>query len=85
MADSGYDFSDDRAIASEFGTMGDMDRLIGEARVHGIEIVMDRVVTHSSSEHSWFQAAPDGGPPSALQASFGGSAWTWVPEIEQYY
>lgn len=26
-----------------------------------------------------------GTPPNGMQASFGGSAWEWVPEVEQYY
>ncbi|WP_116133589.1 alpha-glucosidase [Tropicimonas sp. IMCC34043] len=103
MADNGYDISDYRDIAPEFGTLGDFDRLVAEAKARGIGIVMDLVVNHSSSDHAWFRAArtsrnvpehdfyvwrdpaPDGGPPSAHQASFGGSAWNYVPEIGQYY
>ena len=57
MADNGYDISDYRAIAPEFGTLGDFDRLAAEARARGISIVMDLVVNHSSSEHAWFKAA----------------------------
>lgn len=57
MVDNGYDISDYRAIAPEFGTMEDMDRLIAEARERGIGIVMDLVVNHSSSLHHWFRAA----------------------------
>ena len=57
MADNGYDISDYRDIAPEFGTLGDMDRLISEARARGIGIVMDLVVNHSSDRHAWFRAA----------------------------
>ena len=57
MADNGYDISDYDAIAPEFGTMDDMERLIAEAKARGIGIVMDLVVNHSSDEHAWFQAA----------------------------
>ncbi len=57
MADNGYDISDYEAIAPEFGTMADMERLIAEARARGIGIVMDLVVNHSSDEHAWFQAS----------------------------
>lgn len=27
----------------------------------------------------------EGTPPNEMKATFGGSAWTWVPEVEQYY
>ena len=57
MADNGYDISDYRDIAPEFGTLDDMDRLIAEARERGIGIVMDLVVNHTSDEHAWFRAA----------------------------
>ncbi|EBA06971.1 glycoside hydrolase family 13 protein [Sagittula stellata] len=103
MADNGYDISDYRDIAPEFGTLEDFDLLVAEAKARDIGIVMDLVVNHSSSDHAWFHAArtsrtapehdyyvwrdaaPDGGPPSDHQAAFGGSAWTWVPEVLQYY
>ena len=57
MADNGYDISDYDAIAPEFGTMADMEKLIAEAKARGIGIVMDLVVNHTSDEHAWFQAA----------------------------
>ena len=57
MDDNGYDISDYDDIAPEFGTLADMDRLISEARVCGIKIIMDLVVNHSSDEHPWFESA----------------------------
>ena len=32
----------------------------------------------------WRDGTPDS-PPNDMQAAFGGSAWTWVPEVGQYY
>lgn len=32
----------------------------------------------------WRSGAPDS-PPNDMQAAFGGSAWTWVPQVGQYY
>lgn len=57
MEDNGYDISDYRAIAPEFGALADMDRLIAEAERRGIGIVMDLVVNHTSDRHAWFEAA----------------------------
>jgi len=54
MDDNGYDISDYQAIAPEFGTMDDFDRLVDEARRRGIGIVLDLVVNHTSDEHPWF-------------------------------
>ncbi len=60
MADNGYDISDYRTIAPEFGTLEDFDALLTEARDHGIGIVMDLVVNHSSDQHAWFKSARQG-------------------------
>jgi len=54
MNDNGYDISDYCAIAPEFGTMADMDKLISEADKRGIKIVMDLVANHTSDQHPWF-------------------------------
>ena len=53
-ADWGYDVSDFCAIAPEFGTMDDFDRLIAEAGARGIRVLMDIVPNHTSEEHPWF-------------------------------
>lgn len=63
LADQGYDISDYYDIDPRFGTMEDMDRLIAEAKMRDMYIVMDLVVNHCSDEHEWFKKAckdPDG-------------------------
>jgi oligo-1,6-glucosidase len=55
MDDNGYDISDYRDIAPEFGTLADFDRLVAEARKREIGIMLDLVVNHTSDEHPWFQ------------------------------
>lgn len=52
--DMGYDISDYEDIMTEFGTMEDFDRLLKSAHEHGLKIVMDLVVNHTSDEHPWF-------------------------------
>ena len=53
--DNGYDISDYRNIMDEFGTLDDFDELVATASQHGIKIIMDLVVNHSSDEHEWFR------------------------------
>ena len=55
--DNGYDISDYRAIAPEFGTMADFDTMLAAMHARGIRLVMDLVVNHSSDEHRWFKEA----------------------------
>lgn len=60
MDDNGYDISDYRDIASEFGTLADFDRLVAEAKDRGIGIMLDLVVNHTSDEHPWFLQSRQG-------------------------
>ena len=100
MDDNGYDVSDYRALAPEFGEMEDLDELIREAGKRGIKIMMDLVINHSSDEHEWFrQALKDPGSkyhdyyifrqgkdrPNNWRSIFGGSVWEKVPGRDEYY
>ena len=55
--DNGYDISDYRQIMPEFGTMAEFDALLKGLHAHGLRLVMDLVVNHSSDEHAWFKSA----------------------------
>ncbi|XP_052861445.1 maltase 2-like [Anopheles cruzii] len=54
MVDFGYDISDFRAIQDEYGTMADFERLVEQARMLGLKVIMDFVPNHSSNKHEWF-------------------------------
>jgi alpha-glucosidase len=55
MADFGYDIADYRDVDPLFGTLGDFDRLLAKAHGLGIRVMIDQVLSHTSSEHAWFR------------------------------
>jgi len=52
--DNGYDISDYEDVDPVFGTLADLDELIGGLHARGIKLVIDLVVNHTSDEHPWF-------------------------------
>lgn len=60
--DNGYDISNYTAIDPLFGTMEDFDQLVKAANERGIELMLDMVLNHVSTEHEWFQKALAGDP-----------------------
>jgi alpha-glucosidase len=54
MKDFGYDVSDYTNVEPMFGTLGDFDHLVKVAHDHGIRIIIDLVLSHSSDQHPWF-------------------------------
>ena len=97
MVDNGYDISDYTSIGEQFGTMSDFDALIREGRKRNIRIVMDLVFNHCSDQHAWFQESRKSrdnpksdwfiwrDSPTNWRSIFGGSAWEYCPERQQYY
>ncbi len=59
----GYDVTDYYTINADYGTNEDFKRLIEEAHARGIEVIVDLVLNHTSSEHPWFQQAADKNSP----------------------
>src|SRR3974390_1958409 len=54
QVDFGYDVSDYENIDPMYGTLGDFDRMVAEGKTHGVRIILDFVVNHSSDQHAWF-------------------------------
>lgn len=57
LRDDGYDVSDFRKIDPSIGTVADFEALTEAAHVRGLRIIADFVVSHTSDQHAWFQAA----------------------------
>ena len=54
QVDFGYDVSDYENIDPMYGTLKDFDALSTQAKKHGIRIIMDFVLNHTSDQHPWF-------------------------------
>ena len=55
-----YDVRDYKAIDSAYGTMGDFEDLIAACKARGIRVIIDLVVNHTSTQHTWFRQAQGG-------------------------
>ena len=99
--DNGYDIQDYYSIDSRYGTMEDLELLISEAKKRNIYLMFDMVFNHTSTYHEWFQKALSGdqkykdyyffkkgkndNPPTNWESKFGGNAWKYVEEFDEYY
>ena len=79
----------------------DVEELIREADIRGMGCMFDMVFNHTSTEHIWFQEAlkgnskyknyyffkkgKNGNLPTNWDSKFGGKAWKYVPEFDEYY
>ncbi|PKS04914.1 hypothetical protein jhhlp_008279 [Lomentospora prolificans] len=52
--DTGYDISNYQDIYPPFGSLEDMDRLIDECHKRKMRVMLDLVISHTSSKHPWF-------------------------------
>ncbi|MDP9038086.1 MAG: alpha-glucosidase [Acidobacteriota bacterium] len=57
QVDFGYDISNYETVDPQYGTLGDMDRLIAEGKKHKVRVVLDMVLNHTSDKHAWFVEA----------------------------
>ena len=55
--DHGYDISDYYSVDRRYGTLGDFVEFTHGAKQHGIRVLIDLVVNHTSNEHPWFKEA----------------------------
>ena len=49
-----YDITDYMAIDPSYGTMEDFENLVQKCHEHGITLIIDMVLNHTSSKHEWF-------------------------------
>ncbi|NDV00665.1 alpha-glucosidase [Pseudoroseicyclus sp. CLL3-39] len=55
MKDFGYDVSDYCGVDPMFGTIEDFDLVVATAHHHGLKVMIDLVLSHTSDQHPWFK------------------------------
>ncbi|MFM1525323.1 MULTISPECIES: alpha,alpha-phosphotrehalase [Helcococcus] len=99
--DNGYDVADYKSIDPMFGNFEDFDNMMKTAKSLNIEIMLDMVFNHTSTQHEWFQKAlsgdekyqdyyifkdsKNGKEPTNWISKFGGSAWKYVEKLDKWY
>ncbi len=99
--DNGYDVADYCSVDPSFGSMEDFEEMVSAAGELGINVMIDVVFNHTSTEHRWFKEALSGSKkyqdyyifkepvnskePTNWQSKFGGSAWQYVDKLGKYY
>ncbi|HUF50165.1 MAG TPA: alpha-amylase family glycosyl hydrolase, partial [Longimicrobiales bacterium] len=74
--DDGYDIADYGDIHPAYGTMADFKRFLREAHNHGLRVITELVINHTSDQHPWFQRARRAKPGSAARDFY---VWTDDP------
>ena len=96
-----YDVTDYCGIDPEYGTLEDFQTLVEECHKRGVNVIIDFVMNHSSSQHKWFleacdylQSLEEGREPSTEECPYveyyhfskeQAGAYNQVSETEWYY
>ncbi len=57
LRDDGYDIAHYEGVHPSYGTLKDFRTFLREAHEHGLQVVTELVINHTSDQHPWFQAA----------------------------
>ena len=55
LRDDGYDISDYKSVHPSYGTLEDFQKFLAIAHEHGIRVIIELVLNHTSDQHPWFQ------------------------------
>ncbi|NRP75926.1 Trehalose synthase/amylase TreS [Ensifer psoraleae] len=63
--DDGYDIADYTGVSPDYGTIADFRAFVEAAHGHGLRVIIELVINHTSDQHPWFQRARRAPPGSA--------------------
>jgi maltose alpha-D-glucosyltransferase/alpha-amylase len=79
LKDDGYDISDYTNIHPIYGNLRDFRLFLRAAHKHGIRVITELVLNHTSDQHPWFQRARRSGPNSRWR-----NFYVWSETQERY-
>ena len=79
LKDDGYDISDYLDVHPMYGTIEDFQAFLKAAHDHGLQVMIELVVNHTSDQHPWFQAARQA-PPGSPERDF----YVWSDTDQKY-
>ncbi len=77
--DDGYDISDYNAVHPVYGSLRDFQTFLKEAHAHGLRVVTEMVLNHTSDQHVWFQRSRRA-PPGSRWRNF----YVWSGNTDRY-
>ena len=90
----GYDVTDYKGVNPDYGTLADFKAFVAAAHERNMDVILDLVINHTSSQHRWFLQAEAGNTKYRNYYSFsgtnpgwrglGGPAWHQAPDGSYY-
>lgn len=77
LRDDGYDIADYTTVHRDYGTLDSFREFLNEAHDHGLRVITELVINHTSDQHPWFQRARRA-PPGSPERDF--YVWNDTPE-----
>ena len=77
MRDDGYDIAEYTDVHHEVGTLADFEFFLEQAHAHGLRVITELVLNHTSDQHPWFKRARRA-PPGSVESDF--YVWSDTPE-----
>lgn len=62
LRDDGYDIADYYDVHPSYGTLTDFREFLAAAHAHGLRVITELVLNHTSDQHRWFQTARRAAP-----------------------
>ncbi|MBS1488752.1 MAG: maltose alpha-D-glucosyltransferase [Bacteroidetes bacterium] len=79
LKDDGYDVVDHTAVHADYGTQADFRLFLKEAHAHGMRVITELILNHTSDQHPWFQKSRKARAGSKFK-----NYYVWSEDPEKY-
>jgi maltose alpha-D-glucosyltransferase/alpha-amylase len=77
LRDDGYDIANYTDVHPSYGTLDDFKEFLDAAHAHGLRVITELVINHTSDQHPWFQRARRARPGSVERDFY---VWSDTPD-----